>query len=100
MAGDCLRIRAKRSTVYPRDGVLAKDRISANSRGAGEARSPSFGDRDPDTPWPPRARAGPAPGWSQLAGVPPSAGRKHPRVSLLYRRDGVAEDAVRVVLHR
>jgi hypothetical protein len=28
----------------------------------------------------PRARAGPAPGWSQLAGVPPAAGRGHPRV--------------------
>ncbi len=26
MEGDCLRIRAERSTAYPRDGVLAKDR--------------------------------------------------------------------------
>src|SRR4029450_154189 len=33
-----------------------------NSRGTGEARPSSVGHRDPDTPGPPRARAGPAPG--------------------------------------
>jgi hypothetical protein len=27
MEGDCLRIRAERSTAYAPDGVLAKDRV-------------------------------------------------------------------------
>jgi hypothetical protein len=52
--------------------------ISADSRGIGEARPAGFRYRDPDTPEPPRARAGPAPGRGELASVPAPARHEHP----------------------
>src|SRR5262249_26469416 len=74
--------------------------VSADPRGTVEARPLGLGDRDPDPSASPRTGARPETGRRQLEGVPTPASREHPGLRLLDGRDGVAQDALRALLHR